>query len=109
MPRVSIAMVTGQRLHINSRLIMARDRAHIIFSLSSVQSNVRPGHAKPTVPQNIRGTSTLSDYNPAHTLIFTIILYKSCAAATFTHLEPLLLKNYVCIVAFASNTQRALI
>ena len=77
--------------------------------LAIVQLTSVPGHAKPTVPQNIRGTSTLSDYNPAHTLIFTIILYKSCAATTFIHLEPLLLKNYICIVAFAPNAQRALI
>ena len=52
---------------------------HFTKCLGSVQFSEHhltsvPGHAKPTVPQNIRGTSTLSDYNPAHTLIFTIIL-----------------------------------
>jgi hypothetical protein len=34
------------------------------------------------------------------TLIFTIILYKSYTIAIPKHLEPLLPKNYVYIVAF---------
>ena len=53
------------------------------------------------------GTLTLSNYNSAHTSSFTIILYKSCAVATFEHSGPLLPINYVCIVAFAPNSQRA--
>jgi hypothetical protein len=40
-------------------------------------------------------------------LIFTIVLYKSCAIATFKHLGPLLPINYICIVAFVPNSQRA--
>lgn len=41
-------------------------------------------------------------------LIFTIILYKSCTIATLKHLEPFLPKNYIHIVAFTANLQRAL-
>jgi hypothetical protein len=42
-----------------------------------------------------------------HTLVSAIILYKSCAVATPKHLNPFLPKNYVRIVAFAPNLQRA--
>src|SRR6266487_5678229 len=41
-------------------------------------------------------------------LIFTTILCKSCTIATLKHLEPLLPKNYIQIVAFTPNLQRAL-
>jgi len=41
-------------------------------------------------------------------LIFIIILYKSCTIATLKHLEPFLPKNYIHIVAFTPNLQRAL-
>ena len=66
-----------------------------------------PGRAKPTVPQNMRGTLTLSDNNSAHTLRFIIILYESCNRASFKHLGQLPPINYVYIVAFAPNLQRA--
>ena len=71
------------------------------------QLNVPPRGAKPPIPQNIRGTLTLSN-NSAYTLIFTIIPYKSCVVVTFIRLEPLLIKNYIYIIAFAPNMQRAL-
>jgi hypothetical protein len=55
------------------------------------------------MPRNIRGTLTLNNLKSRHTLISTIILYKSCVTATLKHLEPVLPKNYVCIVAFTFN------
>ena len=42
-----------------------------------------------------------------HTLRFIIILYESCNRASFKHLGQLLPINYVYIVAFAPNLQRA--
>ena len=59
---------------------------------------------KPTVPENTRGTLTSTDCNSAHTLIFTIILYKSCTIATFKHLGLLPPINYVRIIAFKLNS-----
>ena len=53
--------------------------------------------------RNIKGILTLSNLEYIHTLIFTIILYKSCAIATFKYLGPLLPKNYVYIIAFTPN------
>ena len=55
----------------------------------------------------MRGTLTLSDHNSAHTLRFIIILYELCNRASFKHLGQLPPINYVCIVAFAPNLQRA--
>ena len=51
----------------------------------------------PTILRNIRGTLILNN------LKFTIILYKSCTIATLKYLGPLLLKNYVYIIAFTPN------
>jgi hypothetical protein len=56
----------------------------------------------------MRGTLTSSNLKSVHTSISIIILYKSCAIATFKHLEPVPPKIYVCIVAFTFNLQRAL-
>jgi len=39
------------------------------------------------VLENIRGTLTLSDYNLARILSFTIFLYKSYIVAKFRHFE----------------------
>ena len=60
------------------------------------------------MPRNMRGTLTSSNSKSVHTLIFTIMLYKSCAIATLKHLEPVPPKNYFHIVAFTFNLQRAL-
>jgi hypothetical protein len=60
------------------------------------------------VPRNIRGTLTSSNLKSVYTSISTIMLYKSCAIATFKYLEPVPLKNYVRIVAFTFNLQRVL-
>ena len=61
------------------------------------------------MPRNLRGTLTSSNSKSVHTLIFAIILYKSCTIATLKHLELFLFKNYVRIVAFTTNLQRALV
>ena len=60
------------------------------------------------MPENLRGTSTSSDYNSARTSSFAIFLYKSCTIANFEHLGYLPLLNYVCIVASRPGSQRAL-
>ena len=65
------------------------------------------GRVKPIIPQNIRGTLTLSDHNSIHMLRFIIILYKSCNRASFKHLGQLPPINYIYIVTFAPNLQRA--
>jgi hypothetical protein len=62
---------------------------------------------KPTVPENITGTLTSSDYNSAHTSSFTTIMYKQYTVAIFKDPGRLLPINYVCIVALAPNLQRA--
>lgn len=43
---------------------------------------------KPTVPENLMSTLTLSDYNSVHTLSFTNIRYTLHAVTTLEHLEP---------------------
>src|SRR5437762_10251166 len=58
------------------------------------------------MPRNMRGTLTSSNSKSVHTLIFNIILYKSCAVATPKHLGPCPPKNYVRIVAFPPILQR---
>jgi hypothetical protein len=53
------------------------------------------------------GTLTSSRNNSAHTSSFTKTIYKKCTVAIFEdpgHLSPI---NYVCVVAFASDLQRA--
>lgn len=39
------------------------------------------------MPENISGTLTLSDYNAAHTLNFTRIIYKQYTIATIEYLR----------------------
>ncbi len=56
----------------------------------------------------MRGTLTSSNLKAVHTSISTIILYKPCAIATLKHLEPVPSKNYIHIIAFTFNLQRAL-
>ena len=65
------------------------------------------GGAKPTIPQNIRGTLTLNNLGSVYILIYPIILYKSCAMATLEPSEPFLWKKIIYIIAFAPNLQRA--
>ena len=65
------------------------------------------GCIKPTIPQNIRGTLTLSDYNSIYTLRFIIILYRLYNRASFKYLGQLPPINYVYIIIFAPNLQRA--
>jgi hypothetical protein len=40
------------------------------------------------------------------TLVFSIVLYKSCSVANFKYSKPLVLENYVRIVAIALDLQR---
>ena len=58
------------------------------------------------MPRNMRGTLTSSNSKSVHTLIFNIILYKSCAVATPKHLGPCPPKNYIRIIAFLPILQR---
>jgi hypothetical protein len=51
------------------------------------------------VPRNIRGTLTLSNSDSVYMLISIIVLDKSCTIAIIKHLELLISKNYVCIIA----------
>jgi hypothetical protein len=62
---------------------------------------------KPTVPENITGILTSSDYNFAHTSSVTKIMYKNVLWLFFEDLGHLLPINYVCIAAFAPGLQRA--
>jgi hypothetical protein len=52
------------------------------------------------------GTLTSIISKPVHALISLIFLYKSCSIATAEHSKPLLLENYVDIVALSPNLQR---
>jgi hypothetical protein len=52
------------------------------------------------------GTLTLSILKSVHTLISPIFFYKLCSVATPGHLEPLLLKNHVRIVALTPDLHR---
>jgi hypothetical protein len=52
------------------------------------------GGGKPPVPENMRGTLTLSDYKSTHMLCYSRNLNKQCATATIKQLEPLIPKNY---------------
>src|SRR5438876_5226657 len=58
------------------------------------------------MPRNMRGTLTSNNSKSVHTLIFNIILYKSCAVATPKHLGPCPPKNYVRTIAFPPILQR---
>jgi hypothetical protein len=51
------------------------------------------------VPRNTRGTLTLSNSDSVYTSISVIVLDKSCTVAVIKHLELLVSKNYVCIIA----------
>jgi hypothetical protein len=55
------------------------------------------------VPENIIGTLTLSILKYIYTLISPIIFYKLYSIATLEHLKPLLLENYIRIIAFTAN------
>jgi hypothetical protein len=59
--------------------------------------------------RNMRDTLTSSNSKTVHTSIFSIIIYKSYAVATIRHLGCILPKNYVFIVAFTLNLQRAFV
>jgi hypothetical protein len=61
----------------------------------------------PSVPRQTRGTLTLSNSISINTLVSAIILYESCTIAISKYLESFLSKNYVCIIAFMPNLQRA--
>jgi len=69
--------------------------------------NVPPCVVRHPPWRDIMGTSTSSNSESVNTLVSAIVLYKSCAVATPKRLEPFLPKNYVRIVAFAPNLQRA--
>jgi hypothetical protein len=51
------------------------------------------------VPRNTRGTLTLSNSDSVYTSVFVIVLDKSCTIAVLKHLELLISKNYVYIIA----------
>ena len=59
------------------------------------------------MPKNIRGILTLNNLNSIYILIFTIVLYKSYTVATFKYLGLLLPINYIYIITFTPNSQRA--
>ena len=61
---------------------------------------------KPTVPENMRGTLTSSDYNFAHTSNSTKVMYKYYAVATLEHLELFRPANYIYIIAISSDLLR---
>ena len=58
------------------------------------------------MPRNLRGTLTLSTLKSRHKLISLISMYMLRFIATPKHLELLLLKNYIYIIALASDLQR---
>ena len=62
---------------------------------------------KPTVPENLMGTSTFSDYDSAHTSKFTNFSSIPCAAATLETLNPFQFVNYIHIIDFSSNLLKA--
>ena len=63
---------------------------------------------KPTVPENLMGTLTSSDYNFAHMSNFIYVEYRYYTVATLDYLESLRPKNYVRIGAFSLDSLRVL-
>lgn len=57
------------------------------------------GDGKPTVPENMMSTLTLSGYNSAHTSYFAIFRHISRAVAVEEHCEPFRSVNYVRMTA----------
>ena len=62
---------------------------------------------KPTVPENIRGTSTLIGSDSVHTSNFIILLYKLHIVAISAYLKLFHLENYACMVAFVPDLKGA--
>ena len=58
------------------------------------------------MPRKIISTLTLSLLNFIHILKFLILLYKSYFIATIKHYKPVLLENYICIIALALNLRK---
>jgi hypothetical protein len=58
------------------------------------------------VPEKIIGTLTLSILKSVHTSISPIFSYKLYSVTTPGHPKPLLLENYVCIIALTPDSQR---
>jgi ABC-type glucose/galactose transport system permease subunit len=56
--------------------------------------------------RHIRGTLNSSNADSVHILIFTAILYTLYTIGILKHLEALIFKNYICIVALALNSRR---
>ena len=61
---------------------------------------------KPTVPENIMGTLTLSDHEFAHTSNLTNFRYRYYTLATLDYLEPVKPEKYVRVVAFSPDSLR---
>src|SRR2546423_6305625 len=55
----------------------------------------------------MRGTLNSSNADSVHTLIFTAILYTLYNIAILKHLEALIFKNYIRVVALTPNLRRA--
>jgi hypothetical protein len=58
------------------------------------------------VPEKIIGTSTSSILKSVRTLISPIFSYKLYSVATLGHPDPLLLENYIRIIALTPDLQR---
>lgn len=62
------------------------------------------GGGKPTVPENLMGTLTSSDYSSAYTLSFIYIRYASYYVNTIEHSFRSV--NYIRVIAFSPYTLR---
>ena len=58
------------------------------------------------MPRNLKGILTLSTSKSIHKSISLISLYMSHFIATPKYLEPLLLENYIYVIALAPDLQR---
>jgi hypothetical protein len=56
--------------------------------------------------RHMRGTLNSSNADSVHTLIFTTILYTLYTIAILKHLEALIFKNYICVVALTPNSRK---
>jgi hypothetical protein len=59
------------------------------------------------VPRKLRTTLTLNTLKSVHTLNYSILLSESYIVTTPEYSGPLILKNYICVVALAPGLRAA--
>jgi hypothetical protein len=71
-------------------------------------TNTENGHVLAIFSSLCRLVADFNNSDSVHTSIFPTILYKPCTVAALEHLEHLLPKNHICIIAVAPDLRRAL-